>query len=158
MIKIAKYAGATLLVIALILSVAYQFRTDPIAMLAGKRLSGEEQPYPADWQVCNEHMTLAVESRPEDPHSVTTLCIVRNGTLYIPAVSGSRKKWPQYVLADSQVRIKIGDKVYPAKATRELDLSVDEIVSSGAAKYPYLADMEPEDLPKDVWFFRISQR
>ena len=158
MIKIAKYAGVTLLVIALVLSVAYQFRTDPIAMLAGKRVSGEEQPYPNDWLFTHEHMTVAVESRSDDPHSVTTICIVHNGTLYIPAQSGSTKKWPQYVLGDSRVRIKIGDKVYPVKATRELDLSIEEVVSSGAAKYPQLAEIEPEDRPKDVWLFRISQR
>ena len=158
MIKIAKITGVALLVIALILSVAYPFRTDPIAMLAGKRVSGEEQPYPNDWLFSNEHMTVAVESRPDDPHSVTTICIVHNGTLYIPAQSGSTKKWPQYVLNDPRVRIKIGDKVYPVKATRELELSVDEIVSSGAAKYPRFAEMEPEDRPTDVWLFRISQR
>ena len=158
MIKIAKYAGVTLLVIALILTVAYQFRTDPIAILAGKRVSGEEQPYPDDWLFSNEYMTVAVESRPDDPHSVTTICIVHNGTLYIPAQSGSTKTWPQYVLDDSRVRIKIGDKVYPAKATRELELSIEEIVASGAAKYPRFAEIEPEDRPEDVWLFRISQR
>jgi hypothetical protein len=127
-------------------------------MLAGKSVSGEEQPYPNDWLFSNEHMTVAVESRPDDPHSVTTICIVHNGTLYIPAQSGSTKKWPQYVLDDPRVRIKIGDKVYPVKATRELGLSVDEIVSSAAAKYPRSAEMEPEDRPTDVWLFRISQR
>ncbi len=158
MIKIAKYVSVALLVIGLMFGVAYQFRTDPIAMLAGKRVSGQEQPYPDDRLFSNEHMTVAVETRPDNPHSVTTLGIVHNGTLYIPAQSGSTKKWPQYVLADSRVRIKIGDKVYPVKATRELDLSVDEIVSSGAAKYPRFAEIEPEDRPRDVWLFRISQR
>jgi len=156
MIKLAKYTGITLIVIALILGIAYPFRSDPIAVLAGKRLSGEELPYPGDWSFTNEFTTVAVESRPDDPHSVTTICILHDGTLYIPAQSGSTKNWPQYVVDDARVRIKVGDKVYPARANRETGLSFADLATSAAAKYPRFD--RPEDQPKDVWLFSISQR
>lgn len=32
----------------------------------GNRLWGEELPTPADWSVCNDHVTIAVETRPDD--------------------------------------------------------------------------------------------
>ena len=156
--RAAKYAGLGLCIVVVGLGIAFVFRTDPIAIIPGKRLSGEEQPYPADWAFSNEHMTIAVESRPGDPHSVTTICFIHEGNLYVPAQSGSTKKWPQYVLEDPRVRLKIGDAVYPARATRVTNIGPEEITPSAASKYTAFADREPGEGPQDVWLFVISQR
>ena len=64
--------------------------------ISGRTLSGEEFPYPENWDFTNDHFTIAVETRPEDPHSVTTVCFVHEGALYVPAQSGSSKRWPAF--------------------------------------------------------------
>ena len=146
--------AATLLVAAIV----YITRTDPIAIVAGKRLSGNESPYPSDWSFSNDYMTIAIESRPQDPHSVTTLAIVHQGALYIPAQSGSTKAWTHYVLDEPRVRLKIGDTVYLARADRVLDLPLADLMASAAIKYPQFAGRDLDDPPPDTWLFRISQR
>ena len=157
-VKVFKIIGIAVGLTVLVTAIVYFTRTDPIAIISGKRLSGDEAPYPSDWAFSNAFMTIAVESRTEDPHSVTTLGIVHEGELSIPAQSGSTKTWPQYVLADPRVRIKVGDTVYPARAERVVDVPLADIVASAARKYPRVADRDSADAPQDVWLFRFSPR
>jgi len=151
---IAMVVAATLIVAA----IGYLTRTDPIFMLAGKRLNGEEASYPGDWSFTNDYPTIFVESRPDDPHSVTTSCWLHEGTLYIPAQSASTKSWTHYVLEDPRVRIKVGDTVYPARLDRVAEETIPRLVASRAEKYPPPADRDPQAAPKDVWVFRVSER
>ncbi len=139
----------------LVLSLAYLFRSDPIMMISGKGLSGEEFPYPDDWRFSDSDLTVAVETRIDDPHSVTTLAFVHEGQLHIPAQSGSSKRWPQYVLADPRIRIKTAGKIFRARAERVEPLDIRDYRDSLALKYSEMADRAPEDLPPDIWLFRI---
>ena len=156
--RVLKWTATVLGVVLVVAASAYLFRTDPIFMVSGKRLSGEELPYPSDWSACNDHQTVAVETRVDDPHSVTTLCFVHDGDLVIPAMNGSEKEWPALVVRDPRVRVKIGDHVYWARAERMTGVSLDDLVESVAAKYPQIAERDPADAPQDVWLFRISAR
>ena len=156
---IAKYIGLPVLALVLILGMAYAFRTDPIMMLSGKSLSGEELAYPEDWLFTNEYPTIKVETNPENPHSVTTLCFIREGTLIIPAQEGHTKKWPQYVLEDNRVRIKVGDNIYPARLTLvEKDAKIKEMGPFIAIKFPDRAPPKPGEGPKNIWLFEVSPR
>lgn len=155
--KVLKIVSHSLLTLLFVGYIAYQFRTDPIAVISGKQLSGDEVAYPADWAFTNDFETVAVEARPGNPHSVTTVCFLVNGDLYIPARNGSSKDWPAYVLNDSRVRIKVGELVYPAMMTRILDPDMTAVREAIAAKYPQFADASPTD-QADVWFFRVSDR
>ena len=156
---IAKYIGLPALALVLIAGITYAFRTDPIMMLSGKRLSGEEIAYPEDWLFTNEYPTIKVETNPENPHSVTTLCFIREGTLIIPAQEGHTKKWPQYVLEDNRVRIKVGDNIYPARLSLvEKDAKIKEIGPFIAIKFPDRAPPKPGEGPKNIWLFEISPR
>ena len=156
--KLLKWTAGVLGTLVILAGALYVFRTDPIFMVSGKRLSGEELPYPSDWSACNDHQTVAVETRVDDPHSVTTICFVHNGDLVIPAMNGSEKEWPAHVVRDPRVRVKIGDHVYPARAERMTEVSLEDLVESVAAKYPRIAERDPADAPQDVWLFRISAR
>ena len=156
--RFLKWTGVAIGAIIIAAVALYVFRTDPIFMVSGKRLSGEELPYPSDWSACNDHQTVAVETRVDDPHSVTTLCFVHDGHLVIPAMNGSEKEWPAHVVRDPRVRVKVGDRVYAARAERMTDVSLDDLVESVAAKYPQIAERDPADTPRDVWLFRISAR
>ena len=92
--RLLRLLGITVLVVAIIAGLAWIFRGDPLWMVSGKTLSGAEFPYPDNWDFTLEHFTVAVETRPEDPHSVTTISFVHEGELYVPAQSGSTKQWP----------------------------------------------------------------
>ena len=157
--RILKWLGVALGISVVLLGLLYILRTDPVFMVSGKRLSGEELPAPADWSVCNDHMTIAVESRVDDPHSVTTLCFVHDGGLIVPAQSGNEKEWPAYVIADPRVRLKFGEIVYPAHAERIMEIPWVDVLPSIEAKYPQAAArFDSNDPPEDVWMFRVSPR
>ncbi len=153
-----KTLGLVLTLAVLGAGLAWVFRSDPILMVSGRTLSGEESPYPKGWGFSQSHDTIAVETRPEDPHSVTTLCFLHEGDLYVPAQSGSSKRWTHYVLKDPRVRLKVGGEIYRATAMRVLPLDLGQFRESIGRKYPVLGNRSPDEMPEDVWLFRIGPR
>ena len=153
--KIVRWIGAIVLVLAIGAAGAYALRSDPIGPLAGRQLRGPEVSEPvSDWSFTDEFDLIAVETRPAAPHSVTTICFTHEGALYVPATRGSAKSWTHYAVSDPRVRLKIGDKIYPARATRVSDTSQREaMVAAARAKYDFEGDGSP---PEDVWLFRMD--
>lgn len=156
--RILKWLGAVVGAVAVVLALLYMVRTDPVQMIAGKRLSGQERPYPEDWSKCTHNPTIAVETRPEAPHSVTTVCVVLDGELIIPAMQGGTKQWTANVVAEPRIRVKIGDAVYPALAYRAHDIPMADFVAAARAKYPQMGSDRDADAPQDVWLFRVAPR
>ena len=154
--KIIKRLGQVILVIIVLLAAVYPFRRDPIGPLAGKQVTGDRVPFsPDDWSFTNEHFTVALEVRPDDPHSITTICFVHEGKLYIPAQGGTEKQWTQIVLLDPRVHVKVGGRVYPGLARRVTDEAMQaSLIESAAKKYDRLAGRD--EPPPDVWVFRID--
>ena len=152
--RIVKWLGIAVLVLVAVGAIAYATRTNPVAMIAGRQLSGELVAEPVqDWSFTDEHQLIAVETRPAAPHSVTTICFANEGKLYVPANEASTKSWPHYAVSEPRVRVKIGDKIYPVRATRVTDESLTLALTAAArAKYDIAADREFEDL----WVFRMD--
>lgn len=155
--KILRILGWVLLALTVVAGVAWLFRGDPLGPVSGRALRGAEVAYPSDWAFSDQHTLIALETRPDDPHSVTTICFVHEGDLYVPAQGGSEKRWTGYVLKDPRVRLKIGDAIYPARAVRVEDADPATFLESAGKKYPRVADAEGE-LPDDIWLFRIESR
>ena len=158
MMKIFRIIGFVVAALIVAAALAYQFRTDPIGPLAGKRLSGEERPFPSDWAFVKDHPYCFLETRPSAPHSVTTICFVVNGKLVVPSLNAAEKDWPYYVLDDPSVRIKVGNFVYPARAARITDFSQEDVRASILTKYPDFSDRIPSPLPDTIWLFELAQR
>ncbi len=158
--KILKGTGLTLLAVLIVGGLAFLLRSDPIEMIPGKRLSGKVVATPSTWEICNQHYTMALEARPEDPHSVTVGCFEYEGGLYIPASNPAEKLWPQLVEKDPNVRVKIGENVYLAKAERTDQLSKEVLYELMSAKYPDYAHLvKPgESSGITMWIFRIAGR
>ena len=153
-IKILRYVSLSILIVILFLSIAYSFRTDPIMMI-----SGMELPYPESWEFTNDYRTIKVETNPEDPHSVTTLCFIREGKLIIPSQDGNTKVWPKNVLKNNHARIKVGDEIYPVRLTLlEKDAKITEFVPFLTVKFPDRVLPESREIPKDIWLFEVSER
>ena len=155
--RILKWLGVVVVALGAIGAVGYATRTDPIGPVAGRALTGEIVVAPvSDWTFTDEHMTIALETRPAKPHSVTTVCFTHEGALYVPAQRGASKSWTHYAVSDPRVRLKIGDKVYPARATRVTDSSLAPGLRAAASeKYDFDADDDDPDF-EDLWLFRLD--
>jgi hypothetical protein len=86
----------------------------PFLLFPGGALRGEvvEQPV-ADWSFADDRF-IDVEVRPADPYSVEINYFVRDGRLYIDPAEGRR--WLEYIREDPRVRVRLGGRVYSARA------------------------------------------
>ena len=155
--RILKIVGAVVGVLFLVAGVGILIRSDPLGPLPGSRLAGDEVAGPiSDWSFTDEHMLVYVETRPESPHSVTTICFTHEGRLYIPSQEPKGKRWVEYVTADPRVRIKVGGRVYAGKAVRVTDDALFEVLLAAAQrKYEQYAAVDRESLG-EVWVYRID--
>jgi len=131
----------------------------PLGPIAGGELRGTVVADPVvDWQFTEPVKTIAVETRPEDPHSVTTWCVAVDGHLYVPSLDPGEKDWVAYVRADDRIRIRIEGKIYAGTAT---ELQDAEEIAGVAARLIQKYELEPpsdaEERP-DMAYFRIESR
>lgn len=129
---------------------------EPIGPIAGGRLSGEAVTGPVDdWSFADPEPTIQIETRPDDPHSVTVWCVAHEGRLYVPSRHPERKRWVKNVLEDPRVRVRVGGRLYEGVAVRVTDAAeIEGVVPALLRKY----EIEPRDAEeeRDVWLFRID--
>ena len=155
--KVLKWLGIVAVGLVAVAALAYATRSNPVAMIAGRQLTGELVLEPvSDWSFTDEHQLIAVETRPAMPHSVTTVCFTHEGVLYVPANRAAEKSWPHFAISDPRIRLKVGDKIYPARATRVQDAELQpKLIAAATEKYDFELPQEPGALD-DVWVFRID--
>ncbi len=131
---------------------------EPWGPLPGGRLEGTEVTEPvSDWSFADGKSTIQLETRPDDPHSVTVWCVAQGERLYVPSRDPEKKRWVQYVEADPRVRVRVGEQIHPARAIRVTDPGeVEAVVPRLVAKYD-LDPPEPDD-DVNVWIYRIVSR
>lgn len=128
---------------------------EPIGPIPGSALSGEPAEFPADWSFTDDVETIQIETRPSRPHSVTVWCATLDGRLYVPSRSPSRKRWVRYVGEDPSVRVRVGERLFTARAVRVTDdAEIEALVPHLLEKYD-LQRPDP-DTVQQVWFFRID--
>ena len=159
-LRIASITLGVLFVVGLIgAGIARLVINGPIGPLAGGKLTGNLQAAPEDWGFTKDHFTIAVEVGPDDPHSVTVICFLVDGELYIPAQDAAEKSWPQMALDDSRATVRIEENLYPVRLVRVQDADEREAAfRSASKKYPRLAERANEGLPESVWLFRAERR
>ena len=109
-LRIATIALGALLVIGIVgAGIARLVINGPIGPLAGGELTGNQQSAPEDWSFSDDHFTIAVEVGPDDPHSVTVICFLVDGELYIPAQDAADKDWPQMAIEDGRATVRIDE-------------------------------------------------
>ncbi len=130
----------------------------PVWRVPGGRLFGEEINAPiSDWSFTDEIVTIAVETRPGFPHSITTWCFTYGGELYIPAGGPAAKKWPELVRQNPSVRLGIAGKIYPGRLFQETDPSeLPRLLEPLAAKYG-LGGLRSAPAP-DVAIYRFEHQ
>ena len=100
--------------------------------LPGKTLKGEEVSA-GSFAFAAEFNLLQLEVRPSDPYSVWLRVIVKNQHLYIDAADSRR--WHKYLKDEPNVRIKLGDKIYPATMTIVTDQDLLDEFRQGRTIY-----------------------
>lgn len=86
----------------------------PFLVFPGGELSGEVVEEPVeDWSFADARF-MELETRPADPYSVQLNYFVRDGELFIDPAEGRR--WLEHIRADPRVRVRFGDRIYPAVA------------------------------------------
>ena len=68
---------------------------------------------PSDWSFASDRF-LDLEVRPENPYSVELNYMVKDGQLFIDPAEG--RNWFDHLRADPNVRVRLGGKVYRARA------------------------------------------
>jgi len=144
---------------ALVLGVVLLFRTEPLAIIPGGRLSGEEVTVPVtDWSFTEQYTTVTLEVRSSDPYSVNTSSLLYDGVLYVPSGRGGESRWAQFLLQDSNMRLRVGNKLYKVRATRvENPMLLRELYEEWVQRYPGQAGRTAEEIVQ-MWFFRIDAR
>ena len=161
--RILKWVGGGLVAIvvtlALVLGLVLLFRTEPLAIIPGGRLSGEEVTVPVtDWSFTEQYTTVTLEVRSSDPYSVNTSSLLYDGVLYVPSGRGGESRWAQFLLQDSNMRLRVGNKLHKVRATRVLNpMLIRELYEVWGQRYPSQAGRTAEEIAK-MWFFRIGAR
>ena len=114
---------------------------EPEDQTPGLWLSGTSvETFPDDWSFSKDFREIAIEvSTPYFiAHSVTIWCVEVDGDLFLAAGQADTKNWPGWVDDDSDVVLKIGEKIYqstlvPMENSPELDV----VRAAFAAKYNY---------------------
>ncbi len=128
----------------------------PVEQVSGGRLFGEKVRAPvSDWSFTDEILTIAVETRPSFPHSITTWCFTYGGDLYVPAGDPATKKWPELVRQNPSVRLAIDGKIYAGRLVQQTDrVELRKLLEPLAAKY-HLGDLS-SDPSRDFALYRFD--
>jgi hypothetical protein len=123
------------------------FGVDPKDRRPGLWLSGKEvAQLPADWSFTEAHPEVWLETRPwyGIPHSVTTVVAAGDGVLYVPSIYSQpgpfpgTKYWNRIVAANPEVRLKVGDELYPMRIDPIMDpAEYGRAFAALASKYPF---------------------
>ena len=136
----------------------------PMGPFAGGALSGEQgSPAMTDWSVADAYETASFETRPSDPHSVTTWFVSVDEKLYVPTsmILGPKdpteRGWVAHVTEDPRVRIRLGDTVYERVAIRVEDQAEFD-ATRAALEGKYEIEVEDRDPERTIWIYRLDAR
>ena len=133
----------------------------PLGPLAGGALSGNEAQTPDSWAFARDVEVIQLETRPDDPYSVNVWIGIVDGELYVPTslILGeedpAQRDWVQHVQQDPNVRLRIGENIYAATATRVHDEgTIAAVKDAMLAKYAEAAT----EHSNAAWVFRMEGR
>ena len=129
---------------------------EPLFVFAGGRIGGVDEAPPANWDFAESVQTVQVETRPADPYSVNVWGVGVGGHFYVAASDGGDARWAQAIEADSQVRLRVGERVFPLAAVRVgAAAELEDVAAAYAAKYG--TDQE-QSFIDTAWVYRLAPR
>jgi hypothetical protein len=135
---------------------------EPSDRRPGLRLSGPEASEPVtDWSFSHEHREIFIETSTPYfvPHSVTIVCADADGKLFVGARDPAQKRWVRWIERDPNVRLKIGDTIYPGRLARITDpAEIEGVRAAYTAKMGGSMETAREGPPAEVWYWRVDPR
>jgi F420H(2)-dependent quinone reductase len=160
LLKVVGVIVACVIVALVVLSI---IGLDPKQRRPGLWLKGDVQNFPADWTFADKYQTIMVETHPWYliPHSVNIFFISSQGNLYLHAdydpggTFPSAKSWTASVARNPVVRLKLGNRVFDAKAYLVTDKAeADALFEVQRKKYPK-SPYSDYRRRGDVYFLRV---
>ncbi len=127
----------------------------PFLLLPGGKLDGIAAPAPGDWSFSDQVDTVQLETQPEDPYSVNIWAIGLGHFLYVHA-GANRTTWVEHMEANSDVRIRVEDKLYDLRASR-VDGQEEFAQFSDAYEVKYGSRPRNENVA-EAYLFRLEPR
>lgn len=130
------------LVVAVFLTalVGGHFSDGPLRILPGipgGALSGEvvRDPDP-DWSFARDVDPIELQISSSPPRSIFTGVVVYQGALYVPVTLSPLKRWPDVVLRDPRVLVRIEGRLFERQAVPVTDSALlRDLIEAGRAKY-----------------------
>lgn len=122
----------------------------------GGALDGEPAVPPAVWSdaLGGDRAMCEIEARPANPHSIQLECFTRDGMLYVQSHRWALapwwpESWAEVWLAEPDVRVRIGERIYSLRAVRVLDAALREAM---------LKERGYDPVPAGIALFRFDAR
>lgn len=128
---------------------------DPVVGIPGGKLSGTEQRNPTEWNATLDVGTVQLETRPDDPYSVNVWGVGIGQHFYV-ATHAQGTGWSRNIDANANVRLRVGETIYPLKAVNVGDDAERQRVLDAYVR-KYAAD--PEDMAVNAaLIYRLDAR
>jgi hypothetical protein len=127
----------------------------PFLILPGGELDGSTAPAPNDWSFSDEVSTVQLETRPDDPYSVNIWAVGMGPALYVHA-GANRTSWVEHMEANSDVRVRVADKLYDLRASRVEDQ--DEFTRFSDAYEEKYGSRPRNENVGEAYLFRLEAR
>lgn len=129
----------------------------PCGPIPGGKLSEPEVTERiSDFRFVQKENRCALEVTGKDAHSVTVNCWSVGKQLFIGCEDCEDKSWSEVIEQNPNARVRIGEFIYPVKATRMKDpVAIERAWNFRLQKYD---DGEPGPVPEGYWLYHMASR
>ena len=129
--------------------------SEPFGFASGGELSGELTEPPAVWAFEEDSALAQLETNPDEPYSINLVYVQLNGNLYAYA-GDTRTNWVQNIERNPDVKIRIGDAIYPLRAVR---VPAGEELTAFAKVWAERSIFQRDPMQfEEVWLYRLESR
>ncbi|MDE0422030.1 MAG: hypothetical protein OXK76_14245 [Gammaproteobacteria bacterium] len=111
---------------------------------------------PKDWAFTEDFGTVQIETRPTDPYSVNVWGVSVNRDFYVAASDAGEATWAQAIESEPQVRLRVGEDIYPLLAKRTEDPQELAVVADAYID-KYGGERECSFI-RHAWVYRLDSR
>ena len=104
----------------------------PMLVFPGKELTGDTG-LTESFSVARQYKLLRLEVNPDAPYSVILRTTIIDGELYVDAAPG--RKWGKYIAQNNQVKVKLGNTIYPGTCIKVQDQEILNNFLKGRSVY-----------------------
>ncbi len=117
----------------------------PMGPIPGGELQGTPEPWPEDWSYTEDIENVLLQTRPEDPYSVTIWIALVDYNAFIVA-GDEDSTWVQNIRANPNVVLSVNGKLINARVS---DVTANEELNNGIQAFLNKYQMDEEDFVRE---------